>query len=497
MSFFLGTKPSHGHPELGSDIGPSVPRLRASEGIEHELGYELHHLDRVRRPSAVRLESSGKISFQESLVESPSIPYTRPASALSTSEPREESSVNPALKKKQRRLANIQFAAICFMFFVEGWNDGTTGPLLPTMQEHYNIGFTLVSMLFVFACIGFILGACLNVWINEKVGFGKATVFASMFQIVAYALASPAPPFPVIVLGYFLAGFGISIQNAQGNGFVGSLKEHKTTCLNIMHGMYGAGAFVAPLVSTPFSKMPHWSYHYIISTGLAVLNTTILILVFKGKRQEELLADAGQEPAEAEDTVGANIYRAFLSLPSVHLMSLFAIIYVGTEVTLGGWIVTFIINERSGGKSSGYISSGFFGGLTVGRLALIWVSKKIGERRVVFLYAFAAIALELTIWFVPSIIENAVAVSFIGILLGPMYPILVGHAAKILPRWLFTGSVGWISGIGFSGSAALPFITGLLASKFGIKSLQPFIVSMMCTMVGLWALVPRAPRHRD
>ena len=44
---------------------------------------------------------------------------------------------------------------------------------------------------------------------------------------------------------------------------------------------------------------------------------------------------------------------------------------------------------------------------------------------------------------------------------------------NILPKWLFTGCVGWISGVGQTGSAILPFITGLLASKFGISSLQP------------------------
>jgi hypothetical protein len=56
-----------------------------------------------------------------------------------------------------------------------------------------------------------------------------------------------------------------------------------------------------------------------------------------------------------------------------------------------GWIVTFIINERGGGPASGYISSGFFGGLMLGRVALLWVNKKVGERRVVFIYATLAI----------------------------------------------------------------------------------------------------------
>ena len=34
----------------------------------------------------------------------------------------------------------------------------------------------------------------------------------SLFQVAAYAIDSPAPPFPVMVFAYFLAGLGIALQ---------------------------------------------------------------------------------------------------------------------------------------------------------------------------------------------------------------------------------------------------------------------------------------------
>ena len=92
-------------------------------------------------------------------------------------------------------------------------------------------------------------------------------------------------------------------------------------------------------------------------------------------------------------------------------MAFWTLVYVGVEVTLGGWIVTFIQEKRGGGASAGYISSGFFGGtpyqmnllllwvmlilcigLMTGRLTLLWLNQKIGEHRVMFLYAILAIA---------------------------------------------------------------------------------------------------------
>jgi len=91
---------------------------------------------------------------------------------------------------------------------------------------------------------------------------------------------------------------------------------------------------------------------------------------------------------------------------------------------------------------------------------LLWINRKVGEKRVVFIYAALAIGwvyhtpgallrlipyadrLEITIWLVPSLIGNALAVSVVGLLLGPMYPICMNEAGRVLPRRVLTGSIG-------------------------------------------------------
>lgn len=49
----------------------------------------------------------------------------------------------------------------------------------------------------------------------------------------------------------------------------------------------------------------------------------------------ELLADAGQAPAEAT-TVSGSKYKQILGIKAVHFMAIFAIVYIGVEVTVGG-----------------------------------------------------------------------------------------------------------------------------------------------------------------
>ena len=94
---------------------------------------------------------------------------------------------------------------------------------------------------------------------------------------------------------------------------------------------------------------------------------------------------------------------------------------------------------------------------------LLGLNRKVGEKKVVFIYAALAIGwvyrapgaflwlisyvdrLEITIWLVPSLIGNALAVSVVGLLLGPMYPICMNEAGRVLPRRVLTGSIGTVT----------------------------------------------------
>ncbi|KIY47903.1 MFS general substrate transporter [Fistulina hepatica ATCC 64428] len=451
----------------------------------------------MRRPSAIRHDTQDTLATYKdpNVAASPIEPLSRADTLTEDTLP--TLSLPDAATSKQRQTGNIHFMAVCWSLYLEGWNDGTLGPLLPVMESYFHIGYIIVALLFVVNCAGFVSGALCNVWLDSKLGIGKVMLMGAVVQLCAYIMMAPCPPFPVYCLAYCFVGFGMSLQNAQANGFVGSLKTNMTTKLGIMHAAYGFGAFCSPFAATHFSESKHWSYHWIISIGLAFTNCLALLLVFRGKRQDQLMAEAGQQTNEPEARTANNdhsMYRQIMSIRAVPLLAMFALIYIGTEVTLGGWIVTFIIDERQGGKNSGYISSGFFGGLTLGRIVLLGLNKLVGEYRVIYLYAIVSIALELTVWFVPSIIENALAVSLIGLLLGPIFPIIVSHATRVLPRALLTASVGLIGGIGMAGSAAIPFITGVIASKYGISSLQPLLVSLMVTLVVMWTLVPRGRR---
>ena len=48
--------------------------------------------------------------------------------------------------KKRKRL-EVQYGCLCLALFLAGWNDGTNGPLIPRIRDHYNVSFITISSL--------------------------------------------------------------------------------------------------------------------------------------------------------------------------------------------------------------------------------------------------------------------------------------------------------------------------------------------------------------
>jgi fucose permease len=142
--------------------------------------------------------------------------------------------------------------------------------------------------------------------------------------------------------------------------------------------------------------------------------------------------------------------------------------------------------------TSGVTATGFWAGMTVGRIALSFLTAKLGEFRSVLLYLAICVGFELIFWLVPSLVVSAVAVAFLGMFLGPLFPTAIIVVTKLLPRHLHVGSIGFGTALGGSGGAIFPFIVGAVAQAKGVKTLQPIILAMLGAISGLWLLLPRA-----
>ena len=106
-------------------------------------------------------------------------------------------------------------------------------------------------------------------------------------------------------------------------------------------------------------------------------------------------------------------------------------------------MVQFLVNVRRGYAGQvGYVATGFWGGLTLGRLVLAEAVNKFGERRSVFILIAIALVMQILFWFVSNIIADAVLISILGFCIAPFFPVGVSVMTKLLPRELHVAAIG-------------------------------------------------------
>lgn len=76
---------------------------------------------------------------------------------------------------------------------------------------------------------------------------------------------------------------------------------------------------------------------------------------------------------------------------------------------------------------SGLVSTGFWLGLTVGRICLGFVTARVfpTEKHAVTFYLVACIILQLLFWVIPSFTVSAIMVGLLGFFIAPMFPAAV------------------------------------------------------------------------
>jgi fucose permease len=285
--------------------------------------------------------------------------------------------------------------------------------------------------------VGFVSAAFIVEALRARFGRSRTLMLANGFLVCGYIPIVCTPPFPVVVCCFLLLGLGMAINLALGNVFTGNL-QNSTQMLGLMHGSYGLGGTVGPLVATAVvtSGGLVWSRFYVMTLGMAIFNAAFAGWSFWNYEKEslahfvplravrsthprrqstELLANDENQPPVSQAMIKptdqfSNMVKSFRS-KIVLLGALFIFAYQGAEVSISGWVISFLLATRHGNPSSiGYVTSGFWGGITVGRFVLSHPAHKVGEKIFVYGVVVGAAAFQMLVWLVPNIVGDAVAV---------------------------------------------------------------------------------------
>ncbi|KAI9824840.1 MAG: hypothetical protein M1819_000792 [Sarea resinae] len=501
--------PPSTHPRNRADVNDNNKAVAAPSPAHVESG----RLNRNARPTgqetsdAINQDRNSHDATDETAEAFEAFEMNAPASGAVI--PMKESMIHP-FKNRYR------FASSCFMNFQNGMNDGVSGALIPYMEKHYGIGYAVVSLIFVTTAVGFIVAAPLTHMLEARLGRARVYILAMAMMTAAYVAISCTPPFAVVVIAYFFLGVGIAMNLALNNVFCSNL-ANATAALGINHGGYGLGATVAPLMATTIVNHGGlFSRFYLITLGMSVFN-----LIFSGwsfwdyedergrsRQPTETSAETSAEASTAGRASAAaqqqpqpsksQVLKTALSQRTTLLGALFIFAYQGAEVANSGWVISYLIHYRSGTPSKvGYVTSGFWGGITVGRFVLSHPAQKLGKKASVVGLTAGSLVFQLLVWLVPNVVGDAVAVAILGLLLGPVYPCAMAIFTALLPRPLQISSLSFVSAMGSSGGAVAPLATGLAAQKVGTVVLHPICIALFVVMEVAWLCLPRLRKAVD
>ncbi|QDS74388.1 hypothetical protein FKW77_005525 [Venturia effusa] len=384
-------------------------------------------------------------------------------------------------------------------FIIMGANDAVVGALIPYLQDYYHLSYTVVSLLFLSPLVGYTASALLNNMIHLKWGQRGVAIICPFCHLAAYISAATHPPFPVIVVFFTLAGFGNGLEDAAWNAWVGNMANNNEV-LGFLHGFYGLGATISPLIATTMitkANLAWYQFYQYIMLPLAGIELLIAATAFWSATGAEYRANHPR----TTDVKGNRMREALFHLPAARvtwLCAAFLAGYVGVEVALGGWITAFMLRVRHGSPfASGMVATGFWLGMTIGRVILGFVTPRIGESLAILIYIPICMGLELLFWLVPQFYVSSVAVAFQGFFLGPLFPAAVVAATKLLPKHLHVSSIGFAAAFGGGGAALFPFAVGAIAQAKGVQVLQPIVLALLAVIWLLWAGLPRMGKKKE
>lgn len=373
-------------------------------------------------------------------------------------------------------------------FILIGCNDGTLGVLIPAMRSFYHIDAVTISWLFLASTLGYLCASFNNGLLMAKLGIRRFLLCSLGIFSLGALFYSLTPPFALFLCTGAVVGFGGGMTDAGLNAYIASLPDNGKL-LNYLHAFYGMGALLGPLVASALlAQNLGWHATYMVWLALALL---LLVGLWSAFKHQEPPTQASTQEAGRQ---GNNLLLATLRLRGVWLAAFFLLFYVGTEVGLGNWGYSFLTIARSGPPLfSAWVISGYWCGLTLGRLTLANLISRLGTRRLITLCLAGVMLGVVLAWVLPGVWGAACGFCLIGFCLGPLFPTAIALMPQLVSPRLLPSAIGFLACLGSGGGALFPWLAGNLIQHIGYWFLLPFALVLTLVMLGIWLALNRVP----
>lgn len=363
-------------------------------------------------------------------------------------------------------------------FVALGTATAILGPTLPGLAENTQTQLSEIGFLFTAYSLGYLVGSFQSGWLYDRVP-GHPVLAAGLVIVAGMLVLTPLIPLLwLLTIVLLIVGVAGSTLDVGGNTLLVWVHGRQVSpYMNGLHFFFGIGAFLAPIVvaqAVLVSGDIAWAYWV---SALLMLPVAAWLLRLPspsvpGPSTGEQNASGAQALAKAESRTHERLL--------VILISLLLFLYVGAEASFGGWIFTYALAKDLGSEAtSAYLTSAFWGALTLGRLLSIPIAARFRPSAILFAALVGCLVSVGVIFLWPSSVMVLWLGTFaLGLSMASIFPTAISLAER---RLTITGRITSWFFVGASvGGMLLPWLIGQL---FEIRGPWAMMVAIMIDLV--------------
>ena len=397
--------------------------------------------------------------------------------------------------------------ALTSLFFMWGFITCLNDILIPYLKLLFDLNYTQAMLIqFCFFSAYFVVSVPAGMLVS-RIGYQSGIVTGLLIAGAGCLLFYPAAAahyYPLFLLALFVLASGITILQVAANPYVSVLGKPETASsrLTMTQAFNSLGTTIAPqfgallifgaataAVGTAEYKLQEAQsvqLPYLLLAGVLLLMALVFVWIKLPKMHQQDDSVAVQT-ATGSDSIWQHRHLV--------LGALGIFVYVGGEVSIGSYLVSFMQQPDVAGMTevdAGRFLSYYWGGAMVGRFIGALAMQKVAAGKALAFNALCSITL-LVLAIVSSGSLAMWALLLVGLCNSIMFPTIFSLALYGLGRLTSNGSGLLCAAI--VGGAIVPVVQGLMADAIGLQT--SFVIPLLCYIYIAWyGAVGHKPRRK-
>jgi fucose permease len=407
---------------------------------------------------------------------------------------------------EQRRRARIASRSSDLLslgsFVILGLPDGMLGTAWPSMRATFGAPVGDLGLILLITTVGSVIVTAFVGRLIRRLVVPALLAVAGVLAALAYAGFAAAPGLWLVLGVAVLLGLSAGMMDGGLNTAIALTGRQRL--LNLLHGAYGVGTAIGPLIVTAAILTGSWRPAYLVQVALDLVMAGLWL---RQRRRDQALAAAVAAAAAAGDPSPAPEPAAPSPQPAdgwtrrryagvvIAGMGVF-FVYTGLEVGAGQWEASFCRGPlHLSPGATGLAAFGYWGALTAVRIGL--ALRTVPPQAVVRWGSAIGVLACAVIWWQPDVAVTVAAFAVLGGALAGVFPALIALTPVRLGDQRAHDVIAWQVGAAAAGGAGVSAVIGLLIGATSLDVLGPAITVLALILVGaeliLGRLAPISP----